>query len=99
MYTIVERRNTNVSQMGQTVERAHAEFFPKLKAADGFVGFYLVADESSGVNTAVIVWESKEAADAFDPASQVWQRSLEDMGHALQSENRGETMIQIEASH
>ena len=57
----------------QTIERARAEFFPKLKSADGFVGFYLLADENSGVNTLVIVWESKEAAEGFDTVSDIWQ--------------------------
>ena len=64
----------------QTIERARAEFFRKLKSPDGFVGFYLVADENGGVNTVVIVWESKEAAEAFDTVSDVWQGSLEGNG-------------------
>lgn len=96
MYTIVERRKANRERMQETVQRAQTEFFPKLQEAPGFVSFYLVADEANAVNTAIIVWESKQQADAFDAVGKGWQQTLEQMGHALQSENRGETVIALE---
>lgn len=96
MYTIVERRKINRERMQETVQRAQGEFFPKLQRAPGFVGFYLVSDEGNGINTAVLVWESKAQADAFDTTGKDWQQTLEELGHTLQSENRGETAIQLE---
>jgi hypothetical protein len=74
--------------------RAQRELFPKLQAAPGFVGFCLVSDEANGVNTAIVVWESKAAAEA--PAGAPWLEALDELGHALQSENRAETVIQLE---
>lgn len=96
MYTIIERRKINGERMQETVQRAQGEFFPDLQRAPGFVGFYLVTDEGNGINTAVIVWESKARADAFETTADRWQQTLEEMGHTLQSDNRGETVIQLE---
>jgi heme-degrading monooxygenase HmoA len=96
VYTMVERRIANTETMEETVQRAGSEFFPKLQAAPGFIGFYLVSDEPNGINTAIVVWESKAAAEAFDAASSAWLKALDELGHTLQSENRGETVIQLE---
>jgi hypothetical protein len=97
MYTVVERRKVNVERLQETTQRAQSEFFPRLQAAPGFIGFYLVADEANGINTAVIVWESKAQADAFEAENSRWLRTLEELGHTLQSDNRGETVITVEA--
>ena len=35
-------------------------------------------------------------AEAFDPAGAPWMRALDELGHTLKSENRGETVIQLE---
>src|SRR4051794_8274286 len=96
MYTMVERRTINAARLQETVGRAQVEFFPKLQAAPGFIGFYLVADEANGINTAILVWESKEQFEAFDTGAKDWQRTLEELGHTLQSDNRGETVIQLQ---
>lgn len=96
MYTIVQRRKNNRERQQETVQRAQNEFFPALQRAPGFVGFYLVADEGGDSNTVVIVWENKAQADAFDTTAKRWQQTLEELGHTLQSDNRGETVIQLE---
>ena len=96
MYTLVERRKVNPERMQETVQRAQSTFFPKLQQAPGFTGFSLVADEATGINTAIIVWESKAQADAFDAENSAWMRTLEEFGHPQQSDNRGETVITIE---
>ena len=93
---MVERRSANPLTMDETVQRAHSEFFPKLQAAPGFIGFYLVSDEANGINTAIVVWESKADAESFDTTGSTWMQALEDLGHKFQSENRGETVIQLE---
>lgn len=98
MYTMVERRTINRESIQTTVQRAQTEFFPHLQAAPGFIGFYLVTDEGNGINTAVIVWDDKAQCDAFDATTvaQGWLRTLDELGHALQSDNRGDTVIQLE---
>ena len=96
MYTTVERRRVNRERLQETVKRAEAEFFPTLQRAPGFTGFYLVSDEENGINTAIIVWQDKAKADAFDSVSDGWLRVLEELGHPLQSDNRGETVIELQ---
>ena len=95
MYTVVERRKANQERVQETMQRAQSEFFPGLQKAPGFIGFYLVADEANGVNTAIIVWESKAQADAFLDKNSGWMQALDEMGHALQSDNRGETVVEL----
>ena len=96
MYTLVERRKINRERLQETMQRAQAEFFPKLQRAPGFVGFYLVADEEEGINTAIVVWEDKARADSFNTLAGGWLHTLDELGHALQSSNRGETVIQVQ---
>ena len=96
MYTEVERRKVNPERLQETVERAQREYFPKLQQAPGFVGFYLVADEANDINTAVYVRESKAHADAFEEGYSGWLQVLDQNGHVVQSDNRGETVITIE---
>jgi len=98
MYTMIERRTVNRERLGETMEQAEREFLPKLRVAPGFTGFYLVVDEPHGVNTAIIVWESKAQADAFDAVNSRWMRTLESLGHTLESDNRGETVLRIEST-
>ena len=99
MYTMITRRRMNPERRDETLERARSEFFPKLQSSPGFIGFYLVADQENGMNCAVIVWDSKEHADAFLPEGQAWQQKLDEMGHTLESQNRGETVVSLDASH
>ena len=96
MYTIVERRTVNLERLQETDQRAQSEFFPKLQQAPGFIGFYLVVDETNGINVAIHLWESKARADAFDDVYGRWRQALDQYGHAVESDNRGETVITIE---
>jgi quinol monooxygenase YgiN len=98
MYTMVERRTINRETIQNTVQRAQSEFFPHLQASPGFVGFYLVSDEANAVNTAIVVFDSKAQFDAFDAtdAAQGWLRALDELGHTLQSDNHGETVIELQ---
>ncbi len=70
-----------------------------MQQAPGFIGFYLVADDANGINAAVIVWESKEQADTFESVYSPWLQTLDQLGHTLQSDNRGETVISLEPQH
>lgn len=95
MYTIIERRKANQSRAQETGQQAQREFLPKLQQAPGFVGFYLVEDQENGVNTAIVVWESKAQADAFQQEADSWARTLDEHGHRRETSNRGETIIQV----
>jgi hypothetical protein len=94
MYTVIDRRKVNQDRLDETTRRAETEFFPKVQAAAGFVGFYLVAD--GDLFTGIFVWEDQAKADAFDGTYKGWTKVLEEMGHRLESDNRGETVIQLE---
>ncbi len=95
MYTMIERRTINRERLQETVQRGQREFFPQLQRAPGFIGFYLVTDEEQGINTAIVVWDSKAQAAAFCQGSGGWLQTLEELGHMLQSDNRGETVITL----
>ena len=98
MYTVVNRRSYDPARMEQTRERAEKEFFPKLQAAKGFQGFYLVNDEENQTNVAISVWDDKAQAEAFFAANDSWMRTLDSLGHTQQSLNSGETIVQLEGS-
>ena len=98
MYTMIERRKMNREKAEETKQRGRSEFFPKLRSAPGFVGFYLVEDNENGINTAVIVWEDKAKAESFWPQAESWLKTLDELGHELQTDNRGETVVQLEAA-
>jgi hypothetical protein len=94
MYTSIDRRQVDLSRLDETTKRAQTEFFPAVQAAAGFIGFYLVADED--LFTGIFVWEDKAHADAFDPTMRAWEAVLEEMGHHVVTQNRGETVIALE---
>jgi quinol monooxygenase YgiN len=96
MYTLIERRSINMKTLDETVKRAQTEAFPRMQAADGFMGFYLVTDEKENINTAIIVWESKEHSDKYIAASKDWWKALDDLGHKLETCNEGETTIELQ---
>jgi heme-degrading monooxygenase HmoA len=96
VYTIIDRRTINQERLPETTERAEREYFPKLQAAPGFSGFYLVADEGSDLFVGITVWESKSAADAFEASMSGWLQVLEELGHNGQTANRGEAVIELQ---
>ena len=96
MYTIIDRRTVNLERLPETNERAEREYFPKLQAAPGFAGFYLIPDERGDIFTGITVWQDKVHADAFEATMAAWLQALEDLGHKGQSENRGETVVELQ---
>lgn len=95
MYTVIQRRTMNQARRQETLQRARNEFFPKLQQAPGFVSFYLVPDEASGITTAIAVWQSKAHAEAFNSVLQGWQKTLDSLGQTLQSTDSGETIVEV----
>ncbi len=96
MYTVIERRKVNPDGAQETMQRAQAEFFPRVQKAPGFIGLYLVPDETSGITTAVLVFQSKEQLNAMEAEyGSAWQRALDEMGNELVSEDRGETVVEL----
>ncbi len=95
MYTIINRRKIDPARQQETRARAEREYWPKLRQAPGFVGFYLVADEEQGMTVSVAVWQDKASADAFQPQVEAWGQVLESMGTQRESSNRGETVVEI----
>jgi heme-degrading monooxygenase HmoA len=97
VYTVIDRRSVNLARLDETTKRAQAEYFPDLQAAAGFIGFYLVAD--GDLFTAIVVWEDRAHADAFEPTMRAWEAVLEEMGHKGVTQNQGDTVVALEASH
>ena len=96
MYAVVTRRTMNASRQQETMERAQSEFFPKLKQAPGFKSLTLIQGED-GIVTVVVLFESKEQADAFRGVAVDWQRTLDELGHRLESQNAGEVVRHVTA--
>ena len=96
MYAVITRRTSNPAQQAKARERGAKEYLPQLQRAPGFRDFYLVPGED-GVNTAVVVWESKAQADAFLPQSQAWMQALEEMGLRSESRTAGEVATHVTA--
>jgi len=96
MYTIIDRRKVNRARVHETARAAQGGPTARLSAASGFVGMYLVEDTEEGVNTQIVVWESKAHADAFQHDADGWNRTLDAHDHRLESANRGETVLSIE---
>jgi quinol monooxygenase YgiN len=95
VYTVIQRRTMNPASQQETLQRARSEFFPQLQRAPGFVSFYLVPDQASGVTAAIAVWQSKAHAEAFNGALASWQQTLDSLGHTLQSTDSGETVVEV----
>jgi len=93
---MIDRRTINFERLDETTERAQREYFPKLQAAPGFVGFYLVAGENTNMFTGITVWDSKAHAEEFASTMSSWLEVLEEYGHKRESDNRGETIIELQ---
>ncbi len=89
MYAVVTRRRMNADRAEEARERATREFHPKLHEAPGFVSFSLIQGEQ-GVNVVVILFERKDHADAAIGES--WSRTLDGLGHQLESRDTGEVV-------
>ncbi len=97
MYAIVTRRKINEARSAETRERAQRDFFPKLQRTPGFVSFTLIQD-TDGVNNAVVVFESEEAAAAFREEGDAWGRTLDELGHTVESFAQGQVTQHLTAS-
>ncbi len=95
MYTIIQRRKFDPARQQETQERAEREFFPTLRQAPGFVGFYLVNDTEQGMSIGILVWQDKQSVDAFQAQAGAWMRTLDELGNKLESSNQGETVVEI----
>ena len=96
MYALITRRKMNPARVQETRERASGEFWPKMQRAPGFVSFTLVQGED-GVNTSILLWESKAQADAFRAGAQEWFATLEGFGHRVEHEGDGEVVQHLTA--
>lgn len=96
MYAMVARRTMNVSRAHETMERAHAEFYPKLRQTPGFTSLSLIRGDDGSV-TSVIVFESKTDFDAFQGVFAGWVQTLDDLGHMRESLSAGEVIEHVTA--
>lgn len=94
MYAIVNRRKINADRAQETRERSTRDFMPTLKQAPGFVSFTLVQGED-GINTAVILVQDKAHADAFREEAMTWTRTLDELGHRVETHGEGEVVQHV----
>lgn len=94
MYARMSRRRVDRSREAETRERATREFWPKLQQAPGFVSFTLIHGDD-GITTGVTIFEGKAQADAFREEAASWQRTLDELGHHLESQSEGEVSQHI----
>lgn len=94
MYAIVTRRTMNLARAGETRQRAETDMFPKFQQAPGFVSFTLVQGED-GVNSAMMIFETKAQLEAFQKSSAGWQDTLNSHGHRLEGQTTGEVIAHI----
>lgn len=93
MYATVERRKVNEARAQETAQAAQEEVTPRLRRAHGFVSLSLVEDREHGMTTEIIIWESKEQADAVQHEHERWVGTLDAHGHHLESANHGEAWV------
>lgn len=91
MYAAVIRRTMNAARAQETMERAQAEFYPELRHAAGFTSLTLIQGNDGSV-TSVIVFESQEHAQAFQPVATSWMGTLDELGHRLESQSAGHVL-------
>ena len=96
MYAIIGRRTNNAARQEETNARAEREYFPKLRAAPGFLDLYLVAGDD-GLTTSVVLWEDRARADAFMAQNQWWMQALEELGHRMESRTGGDVRTHVTA--
>jgi hypothetical protein len=94
MYAIVTRRTLNVARAQETAERAQREFYPKLQQAPGFVSLSLIQAEG-GIVVVVLLFESQAHAEAFQGVSSEWVRTLDELGHRLESHDAGDVFQHV----
>jgi hypothetical protein len=92
MHAVVTRRTMNAARQQETMERARSEFFPKLQQAPGFKSLTVIQGED-GIVTVAVLFESK--AQAFQGDAAGWARTLDELGHRLESQNAGEVVQHI----
>jgi hypothetical protein len=62
-----------VNDMDTLVSKVDAEFLPKVKEIDGFVGYYVI-DGGDGTAVSVTVGETAKAVEASTSAAAEWVR-------------------------
>jgi hypothetical protein len=66
-------RTYRVNDVDALVSRVEAEFAPRVKEVDGFVGYYVI-DGGDGTVASVTVGETAEAVEASTSAAADWVR-------------------------
>jgi hypothetical protein len=90
----VARRTTTASTVQETMDRAHAGFYPTLRQAPGLKSLSLIRGDE-GIVPSVIVFENRADFDAFQGVFSGWVQTLDDLGHAGESMSAGEVIQHV----
>jgi heme-degrading monooxygenase HmoA len=94
MHAVVTRRTMNAARQQETMERARSELVPKLQQAPGFKSLTVIQGED-GIVTVAVLFESKAQAQAFQGDAAGWARTLDELGHRLESQNAGDSARKV----
>ncbi len=92
--TYVTHRTGDHAKRNELRQMAERDYFPKLKAAPGFVSFYTVEEEDKSGNYVISIWESKAHADAFRKENEGWTKTV-DAHSTLHSSSGGEVTSHV----
>jgi hypothetical protein len=89
-------RKYQVTDVDALVTRVEAEFVPRVKAVDGFVGYYVI-DGGDGTATSVTVGETEAAVDESIQLARDWvQESVTDLIASPPDVTAGEVRVRAE---
>jgi hypothetical protein len=91
---MVTRRTQSAARQQEPMERARSELVPKLQQAPGFKALTVIQGED-GMVTVAVLFEGKTQAQAFQGDSAGWVRTLDELGHRLESQNAGEVVQHV----
>jgi hypothetical protein len=94
MHATIQLRTTSPERLREAGQDAADVPFPDLQRADGFVAFYVVAQDN-GVNAAITLWQDRAQAEASRRADVGWSRLLARHGYRLAGEHGGEVVAQL----
>jgi len=97
---LVEFSGAGTDKREQIIETVQETVIPMLRQYDGYAGYITLFDGDSARAKAVLLWESKEAADSAEETLRERRRSISgSVGLTIESEDLYEApVVELEAA-
>jgi hypothetical protein len=97
---LVEFSGASTDNRDQIVQTVRETVIPMLREYDGYAGYVALFDGDKGRARAVLLWESKEAADSAEETLQERRRSISgSLGLTVESQDLYEApVVELEAA-